>query len=771
MTLNTVKDFLDTINPETPGITCPACGSILGLRKQGSTEMVLTENARLELDGFINIYRRYVEALEALLEQRNISFDPLKSAYPYEREKNFYERYNNSLGSSIEFLPGGVYAAISAEGVAKKFVEEYVDFFQWIENFSSFPRKNSQDKKSIYQKCKDVLIPGLEPRSMLGPLMDLVFDQSYVADWVQKIRSDDEGFDKLDSLLTEVCPSIQWYLDTLFKVGGEFAREAEFNNLDEGILRVQVILAIILGHRSKNNVGTLWLKDLNIDTKVPFSLPRSTVVSPRRIFDLLRSEVVLGNPQIGLSNSLLKTLKKKIDLEMGDDLSSVSPSSDQVVEILEVLKTEIHKFVHFACTGPASDKQIFASLEALEKNIKGDSEFCGWYPKVNETHSVILLGSPGTGKSSVMLTGFTAFYNNAPELGATVSFDSPEDETMMKLLVKNYWVGEMPKPTKKGTRTTIKVSIEFPETDLYEQTNFVFTDIAGEIVARSLKDEGSDPSVLRILKNAETIIFFFDLSIEPSILKRLTEGDDGFWTGVNKNYEKVKESRKFGDSESNAEVSQIQLLQKLIKDLRSQKGVENLRDGKTNFICVIPKSDLFAGDYTSSEERYFFSKLFGKLREAGIFVRSNYYKEESFVGYFSLGGTAVKDDDTIDPVERQKRLGRRISDWTLESFRGIGNALTGVEEALKVSFANTLKVGLIATLHSFFGRDNVYFLPVSAQGEDSDKLNLGHPPNQKLSEYVFILPVALSAKRKEQPQPSEPEPKIEPQRSGFRFRQ
>lgn len=82
-----------------------------------------------------------------------------------------------------------------------------------------------------------------------------------------------------------------------------------------------------------------------------------------------------------------------------------------------------------------------------------------------------------------------------------------------------------------------------------------------------------------------------------------------------------------------------------------------------------------------------------------------------------------------------------------------------------------MKVGLIATLHSFFGRDKVYFLPVSAQGEDSDKPNLGHPPNQKLSEYVFILPIALSAKRKEQPQPSEPEPKTEQQRPGFRFRQ
>ncbi len=53
MTLNnTVQDYLKTIEAESSGITCPACGSILGMKRQGSTEMVLTENARLELDGY-----------------------------------------------------------------------------------------------------------------------------------------------------------------------------------------------------------------------------------------------------------------------------------------------------------------------------------------------------------------------------------------------------------------------------------------------------------------------------------------------------------------------------------------------------------------------------------------------------------------------------------------------------------------------------------------------------------------------------------------------
>ena len=85
-------------------------------------------------------------------------------------------------------------------------------------------------------------------------------------------------------------------------------------------------------------------------------------------------------------------------------------------------------------------------------------------------------------------------------------------------------------------------------------------------------------------------------------------------------------------------------------------------------------------------------------------------------------------------------------------------------------------------LQHHFGQENVYFLPVSAQGEnvirsteeenkdsdqftfldESDQLGnsdpnghsshqernsteLGYPPNQKLAEYVFVLPVTLLA--------------------------
>jgi hypothetical protein len=137
-------------------------------------------------------------------------------------------------------------------------------------------------------------------------------------------------------------------------------------------------------------------------------------------------------------------------------------------------------------------------------------------------------------------------------------------------------------------------------------------------------------------------------------------------------------------------------------------------------------------------------------------VRSNRNRgDESLTGLRSLGGIAVdinhngakaSNGKVANRVGAQKQIGRWISDQTLSYLGKIGNALNEETAApIKESLKMTLEVGLIATLHNVFGEEKVYFLPVSAQGQDSEHLNLGNPPNQKLSEYVFILPVALSA--------------------------
>ena len=58
-------------------------------------------------------------------------------------------------------------------------------------------------------------------------------------------------------------------------------------------------------------------------------------------------------------------------------------------------------------------------------------------------------------------------------------------------------------------------------------------------------------------------------------------------------------------------------------------------------------------------------------------------------------------------------------------------------------------------------------MPVSAQGKDSNSLELGEPPNQKLSEYVFILPVVLSVDETQSDKPDN-EPAVTDKLKWFR---
>ncbi len=359
---------------------------------------------------------------------------------------------------------------------------------------------------------------------------------------------------------------------------------------------------------------------------------------------------------------------------------------------------------------------------------------------------MILLGSPGTGKSTVMLTGFTAFYNYVAAMGATISFDAPSDEAQMKHLNGRYWAGQMPSPTKEGWRQSIKLALEFP-TDAYETTHFVFTDIPGEVAARSLTEEGSDPAVLRILKNAETVIFFFDLSIEPCIREKLINGDEEkTWKPMQDNYIRLSQSRQ-----NRAEVSQLQLLQKLLQDLRSQKG-DRLKN--TNFICVVPKADLFVSE--EGDGQFFLTPLYQFLQNQQVLVASRHYQTDSFAGLSSLIGTGSKLAPNQN-VADQKQIATQISQTSMKCLQNIGDALGDDPDSqpLKMALNQVLKVRLIDNLFHTFGQDNVYFLPVSAQGENgrpseegnNGSVKLGHPPNQKLSEYVFVLPIALCAEQ------------------------
>ena len=211
---------------------------------------------------------------------------------------------------------------------------------------------------------------------------------------------------------------------------------------------------------------------------------------------------------------------------------------------------------------------------------------------------------------------------------------------------------------------------------------------------------------------------------------------------------------------------------------------------------MIPKADLYIVDGAEQEkERYFFTRFCDDLQAEGILVPSQFAHEQgrnSYKGLCSLAAAGLAPDEQ-DKLDYQQGVARLISDKASEYLENIGSAIG--EDAVLQHHRDALANQLRSTkkmLQFYFGEENVYFLPVSAQGEEIANLQpengtngdtdengngdteadeeeaeapllrlssqteaprlegangstneLGYPPNQKLAEYVFILPVVL----------------------------
>jgi hypothetical protein len=749
---NTVQDFLDTIKEDHVDIICPACGTPMGVKQQGSYEMVLTENARKEVNDILNLYRRYLQGVEGELETLNIrGFNRTDiGSYPYRDRKE--EKLENALYKT------------AGSKVIKTFIQEKLDYYNWSDllhggkiptlnqleqanNGSSISSDSESKEEMLYADLMKVMIGGgFEPDLIISHIMSLVFDQYQVKTWMDQTKLEEshnnDNSPKLRQELAKCCPRIYGYVSrietfiknadapVIKKLAVQLGQEAlTKEQLIEDITRCLYILVLLFGYKSQQIDS---LSGGILKHQVTFDLGKYVVVSPMRLKEILLSGVIAKRIGLRWEKDFLDVLKGQ-----GADDKNNKEDFDSL------MRGEISKFVHFACTGQSG----------YTTHNEGKEPQCGWYPKPKPTHPVVLIGSPGTGKSTVMLTGLTTFYSNAQALGTRVTFTSDEDVEMLKQYTKDFWEGILPKPNKEGTRYSVQLTVESTR-DTQKREHFVFTDIPGEVAARSLTKEGTDPIVLGVLKHTKTIIFFFDLSIEPSILTPLINGSNKeAWETLRKSYEQTKEERK-----GRSEISQIQLLNKLIHNLREIRGEEGLKN--INFVCVIPKSDLFVEEDDKSTKFFtgFYEGLLSKKKGEGLLIQSRYTPEnESFAGLRSVAGIGSLKYKDEDPMNSQQEIIDTISEKATGSLKNIGDTLgTEAVDADKISLKNVV-LGVIDTLETVFGQDSVYILPVSAQGveyiqsssqggneQPEERKQLKHPPNQKLSEYVFIIPVVLA---------------------------
>jgi hypothetical protein len=694
-----------------------------------------------------------------------------------------------------------------------------------------------------------VLLAGIEPWRVVGHLMSPVYDQPHVRRLLSHVDPRHaEDADPLGNLpgagakqflaVTRekpIAPTFAKYLDAIDEVLEKDqlaekllspANVARREMLRGMVHRTRLSLVLLLGHRSQAAVDEYpGLFALG----VPFTLPDRVIITPRFLPLLLNA--VPRDTRGELPEHFWSRLEGGALPDIPTDGTDSGPQAVAAIATMaEKAGSDSHLILRFVCCGPSgrlADRSVLAPgaskpLDGSEAKQEGEKyapeepDYCGWYPKADPTHPVVLIGSPGTSKTTLMHNGMVTLWDNIQAMRAVIRFRSDRDAQKYLTYVDRYWDGDVPLPTTTGTRDSIHLRVEATDDPSYG-AEFVFTDIPGELVSNSVLGQGTDPYVLAVLKHAETIVFLFDPSIEPAVQQRLRfSRAQKAWKTLIRNYEQVLEDRKEAAAAAkdggkataaerdkaaeqaarNVRVIQFELLEKMIDDLTQVRGALG-QDTGPNFLCVIPKADLYAVDGREAKDdkddevdeadeahpdTRFLTGYFEYLRNNGILSVSpagpqglrgtgfEWYRSQAGYGAHLANGTPMPEDRGIGPevVNWQLKLAAEVSSQAREHLSRFGNALgAGAEAAERDSLGDLIRWRLIERLESVFGLDRVFFLPVSAQGADLkvDKSGaqmaaqapagdgarkLGHPPNSKMAEYAFIVPIALALRAQQQ---------------------
>jgi len=393
---------------------------------------------------------------------------------------------------------------------------------------------------------------------------------------------------------------------------------------------------------------------------------------------------------------------------------------------------------------------------------------CGWSPSIAPTYSMIVLGSPGTGKTTLLQSGLSKLMLCKGSVGLNIEHEDAHSMEVLKEINRGFLVGALSDPTKVNLAINLSVNL-IKNNDL--QNRFAVVDLPGEHVSSLASGEGSDADLRRMIQHANTIIFQFDFWSDPELIRYFVDLPMEHFSEQLEASHRIHASR--ADSQGYLGVDQQELLLKLIAMLKQERGKESFKD--INFVCVFPKIDTLVARYeTKNSEHFVFTPLMKKLSDAHILIQG--YKREQarrdrrgehFADMHTMAGAGIDwNNDTIKQflkgnseesedsnskgnIEDQIRLCRRISDLTKECIFDFGQILSEAPDGMKAACRDRIKKSVVEEIEKSF--PNAYFLPVSALGtipteQQGEQKELGYTPNSILSEYVFLLPILLALK-------------------------
>lgn len=391
-------------------------------------------------------------------------------------------------------------------------------------------------------------------------------------------------------------------------------------------------------------------------------------------------------------------------------------------------------------------------------------DICGWYPKEKQTRSVVLVGSPGSAKSSTFLSGAATILKSITGASAFICNATPSTETQIDRLKRAFRENKKPAPTNVALYHSLEFTLRSNSsissaTDNVNEDYFIFTDIPGEVATQPLREGKVPPILEQSLQAADVVVIFLDLSIDPDFATRFaTSMNIAKLQDLVAERRRVRERRKdevgnrAGGAESYADVDQLQFLDSIVRECMTRPN-----HTKPHLMVVVPKADLFANmnkdmnninnnEANASEDQVHIlqdafdhassgdSALLYPRPEPG---NDNY----NHLRWLTSAGMSVEARGTKNQAEAIITVIKELSQKTVNGLTNIGNLVQPPSDSNETQEAkkwNALIKSKINGLHTSFGPDYVYFLPVSAQGAPSN-----------LTETVSSTQLAESANEEE----------------------
>jgi|GEM_PF-4487410 len=792
----TIKELLDTINPDgNPQIYCPRCGTPLSLRIPGGVQPVLSAHSREHLNEHLVLFRQtwlcseILDALnqlndgvasraplqEELLDDERLAAivkTPIEAAdiWPVRAEGRRQTGPSDTLAKAIETL---------SPGSLRQLILQKVPVLAQLEQKPS-PSESSDstfspDPLGIAEVISAIVL-SIEKSDLYCSTLNIVTDEPRVRNWIQAVRRTQRD---VHAFLHSLCPPEAHYLmrylelaekwvankdyfdEQLYPIlkNRELARNRTKNEIDcsglqqslqnrcERAAFLTTLLVMHMTERGRDELREHFGSQGRLSSgSGAYLLPDVTAVTYESMKWLMQSLEVSEYDILRVRTEYRDVLEylrtdPRRNAE-GPSLPAAMTDHDWFVRVMqdERVRKLFSKVFGFGCKGPPPQ---FPGYHDADTSTSGEEMtplkgICGWFPKEEETRTILLIGSPGCGKSNAFGSGAAGYLRAMDRKTGFVNRFSPMSDMLIQRIQQAVTTMKEPSRTERCSYHALEFTLH-EEEGQRRKSHFILTDIPGELATQRLRDGESAPIVRQTLRQADVVVVFFDLTIDPLLAARIeTSPQRDLFTPLIEQREKTRRARMddvaAGNSgaESVADVVQFQLLDSIVAECLEGRANQRMPE----LILVIPKADLLANPdaepQSTSDPRHnadrsplIMQHVFNKAAERRTLITrsTGHSTVDGRLKWRTSNGVRIVQQPATDPmqafIQQVCNEMRQLSECCEEALGRIGNIVrpknSGDAVCDEADMLNEAMTSRIAGLKRVFA--NVHLLPVSAQGK------------------------------------------------------